>query len=109
MDRTICDLCGIPFVDKRHNHYACLAESLAKQASGAERPPLDMRSICFFATECLLAGCTVSLTLSRGKKPKGFPRGELLSVCSDGARNYAFDPLKVLAWASREAAQDATP
>lgn len=102
MDRTICGLCGLPVGDKRHNHYACLAGSLAKQDSVEERPPLDVSSISFFAVDCLLAGCTVSLTLSRGEKPKGFPRGELLSVASDGSRNYAFDPLKVLAWVGRE-------
>lgn len=108
MDRTICALCSAPISDARHNHYACLAGSLAKRDSVEKRPPLDVRSISFFAVECLLAGCTVSLTLSKGEKPKGFPRGELLSVGSDGSRNYAFDPLKVLAWAGREAAQDAT-
>lgn len=102
MERTICSLCGIPIGDARHNHYACLAGSLAKQDSVEERLPLDVRSISFFAVDCLLAGCAVSLTLSRSERPKGFPRGELLSVGSDGSRNYAFDPLKVLAWVGRE-------
>ncbi len=45
---------------------------------------------------CVL-GHDIHLTID-GKKPKGFPRGELLSIGSDGSRNYAFDPLKVLAW-----------
>jgi hypothetical protein len=40
---------------------------------------------------------TVTLS-ARGIRPAGFPRGELLSVGTDGAKNYAVDPIKVLAW-----------
>ena len=32
------------------------------------------------------------------KRLPGFPRGQLLSVGTDGSRNYAVCPLKVLAW-----------
>lgn len=39
----------------------------------------------------------VTITV-RGIRPPGFPKGELLSVGTNGAKNYAFDPLKVLAW-----------
>lgn len=46
----------------------------------------------------VLAGSR-SVTLSvTGRKPLGFPRGELLSVGTNGSRNMAFDPIKVLAW-----------
>ena len=57
--------------------------------------------------EDLTAACIVAvmagqdrMTLSevKGKPPKGFPRGELLSVGTNGARNRSVDPLKVLAW-----------
>lgn len=42
---------------------------------------------------------TLTLTLLPGvKRAPGFPRGELLSVNPQGGRNYAFDPLKVMAW-----------
>jgi len=40
---------------------------------------------------------TITLTL-KAKRSREFPRGELLSVGSDGAHNYAMDPVKVLAW-----------
>lgn len=42
---------------------------------------------------------TMTLSIAPGqKRPAGFPRGELLSVGSNGAKNYSVDPLKVLAW-----------
>lgn len=41
----------------------------------------------------------VTLSIAAGqKRPAGFPRGELLSVGTNGSKNYAVDPLKVLAW-----------
>lgn len=40
---------------------------------------------------------TVTIS-TNGKAPKEFPRGELLSVGTNGARNYAVDPIKVMAW-----------
>jgi len=45
----------------------------------------------------LLGEPTVTIS-ARGKRPPGFPRGELLSVGADGSRNYACHPVKVLAW-----------
>jgi len=42
--------------------------------------------------------CGMTLVFGRGtKKPKGFPRGELLSETERG-RVYSFDPDKVIAW-----------
>ncbi len=46
----------------------------------------------------ILAGRPTVTVSARGKQPKGFPRGELLSVGTNGARNCAIDPVKLLAW-----------
>ena len=50
---------------------------------------------CAYA--CVTGAATVTLSV-RGVRPAGFPRGELLSVGTDGAKNYAVDPIKALAW-----------
>lgn len=49
------------------------------------------------AAVVLAGGRTVTISVT-GKIPRGFPRGELLSVGTNGARNYAIDPIKLLAW-----------
>lgn len=41
---------------------------------------------------------TVTISVVNGKRPAGFPRGELLSVGTNGAQNYAVDPIKLMAW-----------
>lgn len=46
----------------------------------------------------ILAGQPTVTISSKGNPPKGFPRGELLSVGTNGASNYAVDPIKTLAW-----------
>lgn len=46
----------------------------------------------------VLAGQPTVTISSTGKRPPGFPRGELLSVNPSGAHNYAVNPIKVLAW-----------
>ncbi|MCK9172291.1 MAG: hypothetical protein M0O99_02265 [Desulfuromonas thiophila] len=55
----------------------------------------DLAMTCTLA--CVTGQPTVTLAL-RGKRPPGFPRGELLSVGTSGAHNYACHPVKVLAW-----------
>lgn len=50
---------------------------------------------CAFAVLSGQRTITVSAT---GKRPAGFPRGELLSVGTNGASNYAVCPVKALAW-----------
>lgn len=55
----------------------------------------EIAATCVFA--CLDGRATVTIS-TRGKRPLGFPRGELLSVGTDGSNNYAFHPVKVLAW-----------
>lgn len=65
-----------------------------------------MESFTKLAIRCALAcvagekTVTVSLT---GKKPSGFPRGELLSVGTNGANNYAICPVKALEWIHKTA------
>lgn len=56
---------------------------------------VELAMTCLWA--CLNGYPTVTLSV-KGKCPPGFPRGELLSVGSDGSRNYAVHPVKVLAW-----------
>ena len=41
----------------------------------------------------------VSLAVPKGVLlPRGFPRGELLSINAEGIRNLRFDALRVLSW-----------
>jgi hypothetical protein len=46
----------------------------------------------------VLAGHPTVTLSTTGKRPKSFPRGELLSVGADGSHNYAVCPIKVMAW-----------
>ena len=55
----------------------------------------DLAMTCALA--CVLGQATITVS-ARGKRPAGFPRGELLSVGTNGAHNYACHPVKVLAW-----------
>ena len=60
---------------------------------------MDLQTLCFSCTQALMAGQNITLSLPKGYKwPHKFPRGELLSVGTNGARNVSFDPLRVLAW-----------
>lgn len=62
---------------------------------------------CAYAV--LAGGATVTIS-SAGKRPAGFPRGQLLSVGSNGSHNYAVCPVKVLAWIhARKMAQQEVP
>jgi len=55
--------------------------------------------LCNACVEALLAGQRITLSMPDGLRwPHGFPRGELLSVGSNGMRNVSHDPLRVLAW-----------
>ena len=71
----------------------------------------EAKQIADLAMTCALACATgqATVTLStKGTRPAGFPRGELLSVGSDGSRNYAAHPVKVLAWLHKRAASPST-
>jgi len=50
---------------------------------------------CAFA---VIAGQKTITISSTGNRPIGFPRGELLSVGTNGAKNYAVCPVKVMTW-----------
>ncbi len=50
---------------------------------------------CAFAVMAGQKTITISAT---GKRSAGFPRGELLSIGTDGSHNYAVCPVKVMAW-----------
>jgi hypothetical protein len=50
---------------------------------------------CAFA---VLAGQRTITVSTTGKRLAGFPRGELLSVGTNGASNYAVCPVNALAW-----------
>lgn len=66
--------------------------------------PERMAAACIEAINDKTGAMTgVTFVLPKGwKRPKGFPRGRLLSeVWRDGEmRVYGFDPLRVLAWLS---------
>lgn len=56
---------------------------------------LALATACVWA--CMTGNKTITIAL-KAKRNREFPRGELLSVGSDGSHNYAMDPVKVLAW-----------
>ena len=63
---------------------------------------MKVEDLWFDAAKCILHGCNLTLTLPIGQQwPPGFPRGELLSVGTNGSANRSYDPLKVLAWVQR--------
>jgi hypothetical protein len=66
-----------------------------KKAAINETPLVDLVMSCAFA---IIAGQKTVTVSATGKRPAGFPRGELLSVGTNGAMNYAIDPIKALAW-----------
>lgn len=50
---------------------------------------------CAFA---VLSGKRTITISASGKRPAGFPRGELLSIGTNGKHNYAVCPVKAMAW-----------
>jgi len=66
----------------------------------AESDDGGMAALVIRCAYAVLAGhASITVSAIGGKKPAGFPRGELLSVGTNGAHNYAVHPIKVLAWA----------
>jgi len=62
----------------------------------------NARHICEAAMLALLHGQRVTLSIPAAESwPKGWPRGELLSVQPHGVKNVSFDPLKVLGFFQR--------
>ena len=67
---------------------------------------LGLVGLCLSA---VLAGCATVTISATGKRPPGFPRGELLSVNAAGVHNYAVCPIKVLAWIHKKTAARRSP
>ena len=60
---------------------------------------MNVPTLCLVCTQALMAGQNITLSLQKGYSwPPRFPRGKLLSVGTNGARNVSIDPLRVLAW-----------
>jgi hypothetical protein len=67
----------------------------------SEEKPKDDGGLTALVMQCAFAVIAgqKTVTISATKKsPAGFPRGELLSVGTDGSHNYAVDPIKTMAW-----------
>lgn len=60
-----------------------------------EKALADIVMSCAYA---IIAGQPTVTISATGKHPVGFPRGKLLSVGTNGAHNYAVNPVMVLAW-----------
>lgn len=58
---------------------------------------MDVDILMSEAFERLKIGQQTCLVLN-GRKPAGFPRGDLACVHSDGSRVYYFESDKILAW-----------
>lgn len=70
----------------------------------------EAKALSDLAMTCALACISgqQSITISStGLKPPGFPRGELISVGTNGAKNYAVHPVKVLSWLHKRASAQA--
>jgi hypothetical protein len=52
------------------------------------------------AAECLKLNKQLLLVI-RGRRPKGFPIGELVCEIQQGVSNYYFDPIKVLIYCQK--------
>lgn len=60
---------------------------------------LELAGLAFDCARAVLEGRdTITVSRNGPKRVPGFPRGELLSVGTNGAHNYAVCPRKVLAW-----------
>jgi hypothetical protein len=71
----------------------------------------NVATLAALVTQCtfaVLAGQPTVTIAIKGKRPAGFPRGELLSVGSDGSHNYAVHPIKVMTWIHSTASRSAT-
>ena len=59
----------------------------------------QLAGLAFDCARAVLEGRdTITVSKNGPKRVPGFPRGELLSVGTNGAHNYAVCPIKVLAW-----------
>lgn len=59
----------------------------------------QLAGLAFDCARAVLEGRdTITVSKNGPKRVPGFPRGELLSVGTNGAHSYAVCPVKVLAW-----------
>ena len=59
----------------------------------------QLAGLAFDCARAVLEGRdTITVSKNGPKRVPGFPRGELLSVGTNGEHNYAVCPVKVLAW-----------
>ena len=64
-----------------------------------EEQKAQLAGLAFDCARAVLEGRdTITVSKNGPKRVPGFPRGELLSVGTNGAHNYAVCPVKVLAW-----------
>jgi hypothetical protein len=64
-----------------------------------EEQKQQLAGLAFDCARAVLEGRdTITVSKIGPKRLPGFPRGELLSVGTNGAHNYAVCPLRVLAW-----------
>ena len=64
-----------------------------------EEQKAQLAGLAFDCARAVLEGRnTVTVSKNGPRRVPGFPRGELLSVGTNGAHNYAVCPIKVLAW-----------
>ena len=59
----------------------------------------QLAGLAFDCARAVLEGNdAITVSVNGPKRIPGFPRGELLSVGTNGSHNYSVCPLKVLAW-----------
>lgn len=80
------------------------AEDMSTAQKHEEEVLANLVMRCAFA--CASGQKTVTIS-TRGKHPPGFPRGELLSEGTNGEKNYAICPVKVLTWIHKKAMANA--
>lgn len=80
---------------------AGLAGAVDTEKAMSEKRQQDDGGLTGLVMQCaiaVIAGQKTVTISATGKRPAGFPRGELLSVGTNGAHNYAVCPIKALAW-----------
>ena len=58
----------------------------------------ELAALVMMCAYAVLTGKQTVTISATGNRLAGLPRGELLSVGTDGTRNYAVHPVKVLGW-----------
>lgn len=65
----------------------------------AQENTMNVEELASQCCAAILTGQSITLSLPKGSRwPHKFPRGELLSIGTNGSRNVRHDPVKVLGW-----------